>query len=148
MSIPGGIYAIGRDEQHLRLTATKVDENTPVVLLPEQEGKNPTQEWDLRVLPNRNVEIRDFRTKKYLGFHSAPHVNEQIVIESDEPREWQLRQSSEPSTFFVVVPGGPVDGQELVLDQSVLRNSPPHVALRPLEESQPSSQAWRFSLFH
>lgn len=78
----------------------------------------------------------------YLGYEADPQLN-MPVGSFPEPREWALYPSSQPFTFHIVVPGGPIDGNELALDNSLLRIFPPRVSLRPLEVSV-VQQAWRF----
>ncbi|KDQ06766.1 hypothetical protein BOTBODRAFT_181293 [Botryobasidium botryosum FD-172 SS1] len=59
-----------------------------------------------------------------------------------DPKTWELRQSAKPDTFFLVLPGGPADGTELVVDTSLLIILPPPFALRPWDQDS-ISQAWK-----
>lgn len=82
------------------------------------------------------------QSKTFMSYEGSPGVNKPVVGCSDE-REWLLYPSTEPSKFFVVVPGGPIEGNELALDLSLLRIFPPRTALRPLQIAD-VAQAWYF----
>ncbi|MFE3110066.1 hypothetical protein ACFXKJ_26165 [Kitasatospora indigofera] len=139
--IPNGPYGIAkRGEQLLTLN----DSKAPAVVLPPT-GQPGEQEWHVESLSNGNVTIRNLRHETYLSFDGVPEINK-MLRGSSQATEWQLRQSAEPQTFHVVVPGGPVDGVELAVDLSLLRIFPPMTALRPLEPER-LDQAWRFE-FH
>ncbi|MBP0454513.1 hypothetical protein J5Y04_34040 [Kitasatospora sp. RG8] len=139
--IPNGPYGIAkRGEQYLTLQ----DEKAPVVVLPPT-GQPGEQEWHVEGLSNGNVTIKSLRHGTYLSFDGVPEINK-MLRGSSQATEWQLRQSAEPFMFHVVVPGGPVDGVELVVDLSLLRIFPPMTALRPLEPDN-LGQAWSFQ-FH
>jgi hypothetical protein len=127
-------------EQLLTLLDGSSEPKTPVVLLPPT-GNPGEQEWQVEVLKNGNCTIRNLRGKTYLGFDGDPEPNKPICGFPDA-REWALYQSAEPFTFHIVVPGGPIDGEELAVDLSLLRIFPPRIALRPLEVSN-MRQAWR-----
>ncbi|MFJ2780994.1 MULTISPECIES: hypothetical protein [unclassified Kitasatospora] len=139
--VPNGVYAIARPGEQL-LTLQGPKDN--VILLPPT-GEPGEQEWQVDGLDNGNVHIRNLRQQSYLGYEGPPRVNTQVQG-VPEPKEWALYQSSEPSTFFVVVPGGPVEGVELAVDLSLLKIIPHRIALRPLEVGD-QGQAWRFE-FH
>ncbi|MFE4600760.1 hypothetical protein ACFRKE_07855 [Kitasatospora indigofera] len=139
--IPNGPYGIAkRGEQLLTLN----DSKAPAVVLPPT-GQPGEQEWHVESLSNGNVTIKNLRHGTYLSFDGVPEINK-MLRGSSQATEWQLRQSAEPRTFHVVVPGGPVDGVELAVDLSLLRIFPPMTALRPLEPER-LDQAWRFE-FH
>lgn len=139
--VPSGTYQITRPgEQLLTMEGGASEPKTPVVVLPPT-GTPGEQEWQLEVLSNGNCTIRNLGSETYLSFDGEPEVNKPVVG-YPEPREWALYQSAQPFAFHVVVPGGPVDGEELALDLSLLRIFPPRVALRPLEV-QDQRQAWR-----
>ncbi|MFD7983225.1 hypothetical protein ACFV4M_07585 [Kitasatospora indigofera] len=139
--IPNGPYGIAkRGEQLLTLN----DSKAPAVVLPPT-GQPGEQEWHVEGLSNGNVTIKNLRHETYLSFDGVPEINK-MLRGSSQATEWQLRQSAEPQTFHVVVPGGPVDGVELAVDLSLLRIFPPMTALRPLEPER-LDQAWRFE-FH
>ncbi|GAA1396945.1 hypothetical protein GCM10009639_33700 [Kitasatospora putterlickiae] len=136
--VNNGVYAIGKpDEQLLTLQAAKEF----VVVLPPT-GEPGEQEWEVSGCDNGNVLIRNLRHGDYVGLDGPPEVNQQ-VRGTDEAFEWALYQAAEPFSFHVVLPGGPVDGQELALDLSVLDIFPQRTALRPLEV-QDQRQAWSF----
>jgi len=132
--LPSGIYTIAKDNAQLSLEDH--NEGALVYIVPSGDS-----DWKLETQSNSNVTIRDPETSKFLGFAESPHVNGQIIIEANNPIEWQLRQSPRPGFFFIVIPGGPVDGQELALDNSLIRVFPPRAALRPLDQSA-IHQAW------
>ncbi|MFI6444629.1 hypothetical protein [Kitasatospora sp. NPDC050543] len=143
--VPNGVYSISRpNEQLLTLEGGSEQPGTPAIVLPPT-GQPGEQEWQVEHLPNGNVTIRNLRSETFLGFEGDPKPNSQVAG-FPEPREWVLYQSAEPFTFHVVVPGGPVDGDELAMDLSLLRIFPPRVALRPLDVNE-LRQAWRFE-FH
>ncbi|MFB7615616.1 hypothetical protein [Kitasatospora sp. NPDC056181] len=136
--IPNGPYGIAkRGEQCLTLQ----EEKAPVVVLPPT-GQPGEQEWNVVRLSNGNVTIKNLRHGTYLSFDGVPEINK-MLRGSSQATEWQLRQSAERLMFHIVVPGGPVDGVELVADLSLLRIFPPMTALRPLE-SDNLDQAWMF----
>lgn len=139
--VPSGVYSISKPQDQL-LTLERSE--GPVVVLPPV-GQPGIQEWEVRSLPNGNVTLRNLERGTYAGFEGAPHVNTPVVGRP-EPTEWVLRQSAEPFAFHVVVPGGPVDGAELVLDLSLLLIYPPRTALRPWDPYD-QRQTWRFT-FH
>lgn len=112
-----------------------------MVVLPPT-GTPGEQEWEVEGLSNGRVTIKNLRSHTYLSYDGRPEVNKPLGG-FPEAREWDLRQSSEPRTFHIVVPGGPVDGNELAADLSLLRIFPPMTALRPLEPGN-VQQAWRF----
>ncbi|WP_405851200.1 hypothetical protein OG361_00225 [Streptomyces sp. NBC_00090] len=139
--IPTGPYGIAKHgEQYLTLQ----DEKAPAVVLPPT-GEPGEQEWHVESLSNGNVTIKNLRHETYLSFDGVPEINK-MLRGSSQATEWQLRQSAEPHTFHVVVPGGPVDGVELAADLSLLRIFPPMTALRPLDPNN-LGQTWRFE-FH
>ncbi|MFG2987396.1 hypothetical protein ACGFYQ_40295 [Streptomyces sp. NPDC048258] len=141
-SVPNGTYTIARPgEQLLTMDGGSSEPKTPVVLLPPT-GTPGEQEWQLEVLSNGNCTIRNLRSETYLSFDGDPEMNKPVVG-FPEPREWALYQSTQPHTFHVVVPGGPIDGQELGLDLSLLNIFPPRIALRPLDVDD-QDQAWTF----
>ncbi|MET8702967.1 hypothetical protein ABZW10_29510 [Kitasatospora sp. NPDC004723] len=136
--VHNGVYAIAKPtEQLLTLQASK---EFVVVLNPT--GEPGEQEWEVTARDNGNVVIRNLRHGDHVGLDGPPEVNQQ-VRGTEEAFEWALYQAAERSSFHVVVPGGPVDGQELALDLSVLDIFPPRTALRPLEV-QDQRQAWLF----
>ncbi|MET8133114.1 hypothetical protein ABZ153_17470 [Streptomyces sp. NPDC006290] len=140
--VPNGIFAITRaGEQLLTMMGGSSEPKTPVVLLPPT-GNPGEQEWQLENLDNGNCTMRNLGSQTYLSFDADPEINKPIGG-FPEPCEWALYQSAQPHTFHVVVPGGPVDGQELALDLSLLRIFPPRLALRPLDVND-ARQAWRF----
>ncbi|MEY2233879.1 MULTISPECIES: RICIN domain-containing protein [Streptomyces] len=140
--VPNGTYTITRPpEQLLTLLDGAPEPKTPVVLLPPT-GNPGEQEWQLEKLSNGNYTIRNLRSETYVSYDGDPEMNKPVVG-YPEPREWALYQSDQPHTFHVVVPGGPVDGEELALDLSLLRIFPPRIALRPLDVSN-RRQAWTF----
>ncbi|WRZ93630.1 hypothetical protein OHB54_34075 [Streptomyces sp. NBC_01007] len=140
--VPNGIYSITRPgEQLLTVMGGSSEPKTPVVLLPPT-GNPGEQEWQLESLANGNCTMRNLRSQTYLAFDADPEINKPIGGFS-EPREWALYQSAQPGTFHIVVPGGPVDGEELALDLSLLRIFPPRLALRPLDVNN-ARQAFRF----
>ncbi|KDQ12668.1 carbohydrate-binding module family 13 protein [Botryobasidium botryosum FD-172 SS1] len=114
-------------------------EGAPAVLLPASSPKD--QEWRAQRSPDGGYTFKNAQTGKFLGFKGPPHVNEPIIA-TDEPKGWELRQSNEPSTFFLVVPGGPVDGDELIVDLSTILIEPPRLALRPWH-SDNNTAAWQ-----
>ncbi|MEV6973786.1 hypothetical protein [Kitasatospora sp. NPDC093806] len=136
-----GVYAIAKpNEQLLTLQEAK----DFVVVLPPT-GEPGEQEWEVTSRDDGYVVIKSLRHGAYVGLDGPPEVN-QLVRGVEEPFEWSLYQSAEPFTFHVVVPGGPVDGEELALDFSVLNIFPPRTALRPLDVRD-QTQAWSFQ-FH
>ncbi|MGW7611760.1 hypothetical protein ACWGKW_31790 [Streptomyces sp. NPDC054766] len=140
--VPNGTYAITRPgEQMLTMEGGSSEPKTPVVLLPPT-GSPGEQEWQLETLSNGNCTMRNLRSGTYLSFDSDPEVNKPVAG-FPGAREWVLYQSERPYTFHIVVPGGPVDGQELALDLSLLRIFPPRLALRPLDVGN-ARQAWMF----
>ncbi|MEU5158752.1 hypothetical protein AB0G74_03970 [Streptomyces sp. NPDC020875] len=138
---PDGVYAIGRPEEEL---LTLLEPRDSVVVL-HPVGQPGDQEWQLRTLANGNVTLRNLRRNTYAGYEGDPRRG-RFVVGTDRPVEWSLRQSAEPYTFHVVVPGGPVDGAELALDLSPLLIYPPRTALAELRPYD-VRQAWRFH-FH
>ena len=140
--VPNGTYAITRPgEQMLTMEGGSSEPKTPVVLLPPT-GNPGEQEWQLEKLGNGNCTMRNLRSGTYLSFDSDPEANKPVAG-FPEAREWALYQSAQPGIFHIVVPGGPVDGQELALDLSLLRIFPPRLALRPLDVGN-ARQAWMF----
>ncbi|MGW1781759.1 hypothetical protein ACWCQQ_21805 [Streptomyces sp. NPDC002143] len=139
--IPNGPYGISRRNEQL---LTLLDDKAPAVVLPPT-GQPGEQEWHIEALSNDNVTIMNLRHETYLSFDGVPEINK-MLRGSSQATEWQLRQSAEPHTFHIVVPGGPIDGVELTVDLSLLRIFPPMTALRPLEPEN-LQQAWRFE-FH
>ncbi|WP_331767775.1 hypothetical protein [Embleya sp. NBC_00896] len=140
-TIPNGTYGIVKPgEQNLTLSEAKA----PVVVLPPT-GQPGEQEWHVQSLSDGNVTIKNLRHDTYLSYDGVPEVNKMLRGSSQET-PWQLRQSAQPHTFHIVVPGGPVDGVELAADLSLLRIFPPMTALRPLQP-QELNQAWHFQ-FH
>lgn len=137
-AVPSGVYAITKPRDQL---LTLDDPTGPVIVLPPA-GQPGIQEWEVRSLPNGNVTLRNLRQGTYASYEGDPYPN-RLVTGRPTPTEWVLRQSAEPFAFHVVVPGGPVDGVELVLDLSLLLIYPPRAALRPYEPSN-QRQAWRF----
>ncbi|WP_328915900.1 MULTISPECIES: hypothetical protein [unclassified Streptomyces] len=137
-AVPSGVYAITRPRDQL-LTLDNPD--GPVIVLPPV-GQPGVQEWEVRSLPNGNVTLRNLREGTFAGYEGDPYPN-RPVIGRRTPTEWALRQSAVPFAFHVVVPGGPVDGVELVLDLSLLLIYPPRTALRPIEPTN-QGQTWRF----
>ncbi|MFC5661463.1 hypothetical protein ACFP3U_00550 [Kitasatospora misakiensis] len=136
-----GVYAIAKpNEQLLTLEEAK----DFVVLLPPT-GEPGGQEWEVTGSDNGYVVIKNLRHGSYVG-PDGPVEENQLVRGVEEPFEWALYPSAEPFTFHVVVPGGPVDGEELALDLSVLDIFPPRTALRPLNVRD-QAQAWSFQ-FH
>ncbi|MFE4515431.1 hypothetical protein ACFRMQ_14710 [Kitasatospora sp. NPDC056783] len=143
--VPNGVYAITKpNEQLLTLLGGASRPGSQVVLLPPT-GQPGEQEWEVAGLGNGNVTIKNLRSQTYLSFDGEPEVNK-LLGGFAEPRQWVLRQSSEHFTFHIVVPGGPIDGSELVVDLSLLRIYPPLTALRPIQP-QDVEQAWHFE-FH
>ncbi|WP_131766792.1 RICIN domain-containing protein [Candidatus Protofrankia californiensis] len=141
-SVPNGPYAIARlGENLLTLEGGSSRPGSPVVILPPT-GNPGEQEWALQALDNGSYTIRNLTSGTYLGFEGDPYVNKPIAGYPD-PREWSLYPSPEASAFHIVVPGGPVDGEELAVDFSLLRIFPPRSALRPLDAGIPG-QAWTF----
>ncbi|MFB7469619.1 hypothetical protein [Kitasatospora sp. NPDC056184] len=138
--VNNGVYAIAKPEEQL-LTLQTAKEFV-VVLTPT--GEPGEQEWEVTGCDNGNVVIRNLRHGSYVGLDGPPEVDQQ-VRGTAEPFEWALYQAAEPFSFHVVLPGGPVDGQELALDLSVLDIFPQRTALRPLERD--GQQAWLFQ-FH
>ncbi|MFD5916675.1 hypothetical protein ACFVYP_01620 [Kitasatospora sp. NPDC058201] len=139
--VPDGVYAIGKPEEQL-LTLQEAKEF--VVVLPSTGGPGE-QEWEVAAQSNGNVVVKNLRHGSFLGLEGRPEVNQQVVGAA-EPFEWVLYQAAEPYSFHVVLPGGPVDGEELALDLSVLRIFPPRTALRPLDVED-QAQTWSFR-FH
>ncbi|GGO93122.1 RICIN domain-containing protein [Wenjunlia tyrosinilytica] len=140
--VPNGLYTIARPgEQLLTLEGGSAEPKTPALLLPPT-GSPGEQEWSLEGLTNGNCTIRNLKSGTYLGFDGDPEVNKPVGGFT-EPCEWALYQSSQPRTFHLVVPGGPVDGEELAVDLSLLRIFPPRIALRPLDVAN-ARQAWMF----
>ncbi|BAW08658.1 conserved hypothetical protein [Nocardia seriolae] len=117
---------------------------TIAMLLPPT-GNPGEQEFTLEELANGNVSLRNVKNMGFLGTEGDLGVN-MPVLATGKQCEWALYQASQPFTFHIVVPGGPVDGVELALDNSLLRIYPPRLALRPLDVNNPY-QAWRFQ-FH
>ncbi|WP_328412197.1 hypothetical protein [Nocardia sp. NBC_00403] len=142
--IPAGVYSISRSGNRLLTFEHGAEKGSPAVLLPPT-GQPGIQEWEVRIDSNGNVTIRNLQSQTYLGYEADPQLN-MPVGSYPEPREWALYQSAEPFTFHVVVPGGPIEGRELTLDESLLRIYPPRIALRPLDVHD-LRQPWRFE-FH
>ncbi|WP_441247707.1 hypothetical protein [Kitasatospora sp. McL0602] len=137
-SVPNGVYAITkRNEQMITL----IDPKDLATLLPPT-GESGQQEWQVEGRADGNVTIKNLAHGTYLTYDSDPNVNE-MIMGSTEPRPWALYQAAEPFAFHVVVPGGPIEGDELALDLSLLRIFPPRLALRPLEVND-QRQVWRF----
>ncbi len=140
--VPNGTYTITRPpEQLLTLLDGASEPKTPVVLLPPT-GNPGEQEWQLERLDNGNYTIRNLRSETHVSYDGDPEMNKPVVG-YPEPREWALYQSAQPHAFHVVVPGGPVDGEEWAMDLSLLRIFPPRIALRPLDVAN-QDQAWTF----
>jgi hypothetical protein len=143
--VPNGVYAIARpQDQLLTLMGGSKESGEPVVLLPPT-GNPGEQEWEVQGVGDATVTIRNLKNRMYVGFDGDPKPNSQ-VSGCSEPQEWTLLQILDSQVFHIVAPGGPVDGEELALDLSLLRIFPPRLALRPLEASNPR-QAWTFE-FH
>ncbi|MFF7991546.1 hypothetical protein ACFZDG_17345 [Kitasatospora xanthocidica] len=138
--VPNGVYAISRPGEQL---ITLMEPKDLAVVLPPT-GEPGHQEWQVEGRPDGTVTIMSVAHGTYLTYDSDPNLNE-MIMGSPEPRPWALYQSAEPFTFHVVVPGGPIDGQELALDLSLLRIFPPRLALRPLNVAD-QRQAWRFEI--
>jgi len=139
---PNGVYAISKQgEQLLTLEGGSAQPGTPVFLLPPT-GQPGEQEWIVEVKPGSICTIRNLRSNTYVSYDGRPEENKPIEG-YPEAREWVLQPTPEPFSFLVVVPGGPIDGRELVLDLSLLRIFPPRTALRP-KEGDDMRQAWKF----
>ncbi|MBP0452598.1 MULTISPECIES: hypothetical protein [unclassified Kitasatospora] len=139
--VPNGIFGIRKpNEQLLTLPGAK----EPLVLIPPADGEVEAQSWEVEELENGNVLLRNQRHRTFAGYEGYPQENTEVVG-SSEPREWQLRPAGHPDVFkfYVVVPGGPVDGTELALDISVLDIFPTRIALRPLDVRN-QEQSWDF----
>jgi hypothetical protein len=140
-SIPNGVYTLGKfQEQALTLFGGLSEPRTQAVVLPDE--RRAEQQWQLESTgSNGTVTIKNIMGGSFLGHDGDPNVNE-MVFGYGQPREWELRPT-ERGRFHIVVPGGPVDGSELVLDLSLLRIYPPMVALRPLQ-AENVDQTWMF----
>ncbi|KDQ14072.1 hypothetical protein BOTBODRAFT_175176 [Botryobasidium botryosum FD-172 SS1] len=138
--IPNGLYTIGKYEPSQLITLLS-DDKMAVFLPPI--GNPGEREWVVQRSRDGAHTIEHPKSGKYLSFEGDPEVNKPIIV-ADQPKEWELRQSARPQTFHLVVPGGPVQGdQELALDLSLLRIFPPQLALRPLNQSN-DREAWHF----
>ncbi|KDQ08428.1 carbohydrate-binding module family 13 protein [Botryobasidium botryosum FD-172 SS1] len=141
--IPPGPYHIQKHGGQL-ITFTDAENGAPALLLPPS-GNPKDQEWQVQRASDGGYTFKNTQTGKYLGFEGPPEVNK-LIVTTDEPKEWELRQSNGPFTFFLVVPGGPVGPGELIIDLSDLLIFPPRLALRPVQSS--NSAAWQFQSLH
>lgn len=140
LALVPGPYSIEKANEQL-LTAQF---GAPVTIL-SPTGQPREQEWIIDVLPNRNVAIRSLKwPNKFLGIKGNPEVGIRVAL-TEAKYEWQLRKSAELSRYFIVVPGSPLDGEELTVDLAPLQIYPPLIELRRLRPQDPS-QTWRFTV--
>ncbi|MFI9052834.1 RICIN domain-containing protein [Streptomyces sp. NPDC053427] len=143
--VPNGRYTVTRpNEQMLTLRDGDSAPGTPAVILPPT-GNPGEQEWEVQAAGNGTCTIRNLGSGTYLGYDGGAEANKPVGGYATAC-EWALLPNGEDSTFHLVVPGDPVDGQELALDTSLLRIFPPRTAIRPLDISD-RGQAWYFR-FH
>ncbi|CAL9671132.1 RICIN domain-containing protein [Streptomyces sp. enrichment culture] len=142
-----GTYTIAIDgDLRLTLLGGYPDVRTQIVLLPADDSLTPekTQQWEVAVLDNGNITLRNAASGTYLGHDGDPN-DQEAVFGHPEPTEWQvLAVDDEEGGFHLVVPGGPIDGDELAVDLHPLRIFPPLAGLTPLREGE-GSQAWFFT---
>ncbi|RDB23042.1 hypothetical protein Hypma_009834 [Hypsizygus marmoreus] len=144
--IPNGKYAITHHNgQGPRLTLQDHAEDAIVTIVSPTEDP-AQQEWEVELKSDSDITIKSVKYGTYLSYSDTPYANE-IVTGQKEPREWQLRPTSEALIFDIIVPGGPVDGNELALDLSLLKIFPPRAALRPWKSSG-LDQGWYFKAIH
>ncbi|MEU2366736.1 hypothetical protein ABZ616_39330 [Streptomyces noursei] len=120
----------------------RVDENRKdAMVIVMSEGDEKGRRWVLEPTDHGTCTLRNQKTGTYLTFEGEPHVNKPGC--TGDAREWELRAFSGPlmGNFHLVVPGGQVEGEELVFDASALRIFPPQTALRPIRPSD-MAQTW------
>ncbi|MCC9310865.1 hypothetical protein LN042_27985 [Kitasatospora sp. RB6PN24] len=109
-----------------------------VVLL--SGGEVRTQQWEVLLMPDGTVSLRNVGGGGYLGYEGEPRAD-LPVVGRPEPVGWELRAGGEPGGYHVVVPRP----GELALGVSELLVYPPRGALRPLMAGD-GGQAWVFTL--
>ncbi|KAK9760932.1 hypothetical protein K7432_014565 [Basidiobolus ranarum] len=139
VAVPQGVYSIERPQNQL-ITARESRPTSPAFLLPPT-GNPSEQEFEISRNLDGTVSIRNIRSGLYLSSKNV--VNSLITLET-QPKSWTLAQGVEPSNYVILLPGGPVDGQVLVIDMSLLRIFPPRLALRPFNPENVQRQQFRF----
>ncbi|GAB4587436.1 hypothetical protein [Nocardia sp. IFM 10818] len=140
--LPNGVYGIGRPVNQL-CTLLGSEPGAPALLLPPT-GNPGEQDWELEVLANGNVTLRNVKAQLYLGV-DGDLIPGLAVTGTLKACEWALYQSAVSFAFHIVVPGGPIGGVELALDLNLLQITPPRIGLRALDVND-QWQAWRFFL--
>jgi len=111
--------------------------DNPVVVWPE---KGATL-WMVTQEPEGTAFISVVGSQSSLGYYGSAVDLQALTV--GPAVEWELRESTEESHFYLVVPGGPIDGNELVVDLSPLQKFPPQAVLRPIRPDD-LSQTWYF----
>ncbi|KAF8481655.1 hypothetical protein DFH94DRAFT_732202 [Russula ochroleuca] len=139
-----GLYTIRKAPELATLQSVKP--GTDVVLRPASDDPRefPDQRWVVKKTPNGTHTI--VNRENSLSFEGKPERHTRVRgYPNHPPREWVLYKAAEPNTYFVVVPGGPVDGKELAFDRSPLLIIPPFTELTYLNVED-QEQAWEFDL--
>ncbi|KAK9761549.1 hypothetical protein K7432_013474 [Basidiobolus ranarum] len=139
VAVPNGVYSIVRPQSQL-ITAQEGSPTSPASLLPPT-GNPGEQEFEISRNLDGTVSIQNIRSRLYLSSKNV--VNSLITLET-QPKSWILSPGIGPSNYVIRLPGGPVDGQILVIDISLLRIFPPRLALRPFSPENVQRQQFRF----
>ncbi|KAF8481654.1 hypothetical protein DFH94DRAFT_403677 [Russula ochroleuca] len=141
--LPNGLYTISKEQRELA-TLQSVKPGTDVVLQPSNPDEFPDQRWEVRRTPKGTYTI--INRGNSLSFEGEPEIDKLVRGYPDRPpREWSLYKAAERNAYYVVVPGGPVDGRELAFDESALLIVPPRTWLTHLDVED-QKQAWVFTL--
>lgn len=123
------------------MTIQTPGEEGPVVVLPPESQEE--QKWFVRPVDKKTALIETAEnSRRYLSFDGEATVNSQIDALAEQPREWEIRNTTNPDHSFIVLPGL-VNDEELAVDFSLLRIYPPRLALRPLDPTS-KTQIWTF----
>ncbi|KAF8481653.1 hypothetical protein DFH94DRAFT_691297 [Russula ochroleuca] len=139
--LPDGVYTIVQVPNDLA-TLRSDDPGADVVLLPPSVEEAPSQRWEVKRTPKGTYTI--INRGNSLSFEGEPERGKAVRgYPSRPPREWSLYKAAEPNAYHVVVPGGPVDGEELAFDVSPVLIFPRLTWLNFLDVGD-QRQAWVF----
>ncbi|KAF9897543.1 hypothetical protein BX616_005387 [Lobosporangium transversale] len=136
--LPDGLYRIWQQEPTSTLSCYFPEAESPVVLLPQEEGEEApkTQKWELKNNPdNGTVTFCHCDTGLFLSSKGADQ--HAPVILGNEEQEWVLEEGSKSGQFFIHHPSG---SDKTNLDLSMLLIYPPRVVVM---QRRPESE-WSF----
>ncbi|KAF8481651.1 hypothetical protein DFH94DRAFT_403567 [Russula ochroleuca] len=139
-TLADGLYTISKNQTTLA-TLQSVQPGTDIVLLPSSAHEAPDQRWEIKRTSKGTYTITNQEIS--LSYEGEPERRKRIRGYPDD-REWSLYKAADPFSYHVVVPGGPIDGQELAFDVSPLRIFPPLTDLNYLNVED-QKQAWVFT---